>query len=82
MREIQLKDAKARLSAVLDDVVAGKPAVITRHGKKEAVVVSFAEWEKLTKPKKSFGWYLTNAPFEDGDLPDRHEGGWREFDIE
>jgi len=33
MREIQLRDAKANLSAVVDEAMQGKPAVITRHGK-------------------------------------------------
>ncbi|MCC6921256.1 MAG: type II toxin-antitoxin system Phd/YefM family antitoxin [Alphaproteobacteria bacterium] len=80
MREIQLKDAKARLSAVVDDAVAGKPAVITRHGKRQAVVVSFAEWEKLTKRKKSFGWYLTHIPLGDIELP-RLTGGVRPVDF-
>ena len=36
MREIQLKDAKATLSAVLDDVLRGEEFVITRHVRKEA----------------------------------------------
>ena len=34
MREIQLRDAKASLSAVVDEAMQGKPAVITRHGKR------------------------------------------------
>ncbi|MGY4309371.1 antitoxin (DNA-binding transcriptional repressor) of toxin-antitoxin stability system [Bradyrhizobium sp. USDA 4369] len=39
MREIQLCDAKANLSAVVDhQLLEGKPSVITRHGKREAVV--------------------------------------------
>jgi prevent-host-death family protein len=33
LREIQLRVAKAALSAVIDDAVRGEPAVITRHGK-------------------------------------------------
>ncbi len=36
MREIQLRDAKAKLSAVVDEAMRGKPAVITRHGKRAA----------------------------------------------
>jgi antitoxin Phd len=39
MRKIQLKDAKANLSAVVDQASRGKPSVITRHGKPEAVVL-------------------------------------------
>jgi prevent-host-death family protein len=71
MREIQLKDAKARLSAVVDGAVAGEPSVITRHGRKDAVVVSFAEWERLSRQTPPFGWLLTNAPLDEGDLPAR-----------
>ena len=48
MRKIQLKDAKATLSAVVDDATRGKPSVITRRGKSEAVVIGFAEWERLS----------------------------------
>ncbi|RVC58723.1 type II toxin-antitoxin system Phd/YefM family antitoxin, partial [Mesorhizobium sp. M4B.F.Ca.ET.088.02.2.1] len=49
MREIQLKDAKATLSAVVDQAVAGKPAVITRHGRKQAVILSFTDYERLSR---------------------------------
>ena len=35
MREIQLRDAKASLSSVVDEAMQGKPAVITRHGKRK-----------------------------------------------
>jgi prevent-host-death family protein len=35
MREIQLRDAKARLSVVVDDAVRGEPAIITRHGRRK-----------------------------------------------
>jgi antitoxin Phd len=40
MKEIQLKDAKATLSAVVDQAVSGEPSVITRHGRKEAVLLA------------------------------------------
>lgn len=46
MREISLKDARAKLSAVLDQVIAGEPAVITRRGRKQAVMLSFQDYEK------------------------------------
>jgi len=70
MKEIQLKEAKAAFSQVIDEVVAGKPAIITRHGKREAVVISYSDYERL-KRVPSFGWLLANSPLEDGDLPDR-----------
>ena len=70
MRKIQLKDAKASLSAVVDQAVRGKPSVITRHGKPEAVVLGFADWERLSRVP-SFGRLLMSAPIEPGDLPAR-----------
>jgi prevent-host-death family protein len=71
MRKIQLKDAKARLSAVIHDAVRGQAAVITRHGKSEAVVLGFREWERLAKVP-SFGQLLMSAPIRTGDLPRRN----------
>ena len=70
MREIQLRDAKAGLSAVVDDAVKGKPAIITRRGKREAVVLGFKDWEKLSRVP-SFGRLLMSAPLDEGDLPPR-----------
>ena len=55
MREIQLKDAKATLSSVVDDAVQGEPSIITRHGRPEAVVIGFKEWERLARvPSSSY----------------------------
>lgn len=70
MREIQLKDAKATLSAVVDQAVLGNPAIITRHGRKEAVVISFEEYEKLSHIP-SFGRLLASFPGSDEDIPAR-----------
>jgi prevent-host-death family protein len=61
MKQVQMKDAKARLSALVDQAVDGQPSLITRHGKPEAVVLGFAEWERLSKVP-SFGRLLMSAP--------------------
>ncbi len=61
MREIQLKEAKARLSAVVDDALRGEEFVITRHGHKQAVVVSWETWRRLSNVP-SFGRLLAAAP--------------------
>jgi antitoxin Phd len=70
MREIQLEDAKASLSAVIDEAMLGKPAVITRHGKRQAVIVSYEEWERLSHVP-TFGRLLMTAPWTADDLPSR-----------
>ncbi len=76
MRKIQLRDAKASLSALVTQAANGDPAVITRHGKPEAVILSFAEWQKLTNVP-SFGRLLMSAPLEPDDLPPRDQTGPR-----
>jgi antitoxin Phd len=73
MREIQLRDAKATLSAVIDRARHGEASVITRHGRPEAVILSFEEWERLSRVP-SFGRLLMAAPLEPGDLPPRQDG--------
>jgi antitoxin Phd len=80
MREIQLRDAKASLSSVVDEEMRGKPAVITRHGKRQAVVVSYEEWERLSHVP-SFGRLLMAAPLERGDLPRRSGSSLRKTDF-
>jgi antitoxin Phd len=80
MREIQLRDAKASLSAVVDEAMRGKPAVITRHGKRQAVVVGYEEWQRLSNVP-SFGRLLMMAPLSADDLPDRDSTGLRIPDL-
>jgi antitoxin Phd len=80
MREIQLRDAKASLSAVVDEVIQGEPAVITRHGKREVVVVSYEEWERLSHVP-SFGRLLMAAPLTADDLPGRNVSALRKSDL-
>ncbi len=80
MHEIQLRDAKAHLSAIVDAAVRGEPAVITRHGRKQVVIVSFAEWERLSRVP-SFGRLLMAAPLEADDLPARNAAPIRSADL-
>jgi prevent-host-death family protein len=80
MREIQLRDAKASLSAVVDEAMQGRPAIITRHGKRQVVVVSYEEWERLSTVP-SFGRLLMAAPLTPDDLPRRNNSSLRKTDI-
>ena len=80
MRKIQLKDAKAEFSAVVDRAARGQPSVITRHGKPEAVVLGFADWERLSRVP-SFGRLLMSAPLKSRDLPKRNQAPMRDIKL-
>ena len=79
MQKIQLRDAKATLSAVIDQARQGRPSVITRYGRPEAVVLSFEEWERLSQVP-SFGRLLMAAPMQPDELP-ALQGGLRDADL-
>lgn len=80
MREIQLRHAKAALSAVVDDAVRGEPSIITRHGKPQAVVLGFDDWQRLSNVP-SFGRLLMSAPLAAGDVPERDRSPLREVEV-
>jgi antitoxin Phd len=66
--------------AVVDEAMQGKPAVITRHGKPQAVVVSYEEWERLSHVP-TFGRLLMSAPSTADDLPGRNSSPLRKSDL-
>jgi antitoxin Phd len=72
MKELELREAKTTLSAVVEAAENGEPTTITKHGRPAAVVISYAEWTKLKTGVPSFADLLLAVPTLDpGDLPKR-----------
>jgi antitoxin Phd len=80
MRNIQLREAKAGLSQVVDEAVKGQPSLITRHGKPQAVVLSYNEWKKLSSVP-SFGRLLMAAPDALGEFTKRSSSRSRNAEL-
>lgn len=80
MRKIQLKDAKAKLSTVVDEALRGKPSIITRHGKRQAVLLSYEEWERLSQVP-SFGRLLMATPIGEDEVPLRSSAPLRDAGL-
>ena len=78
MKKLSLKDAKKMLAALIDQAVAGEPTVITRDGRREAVLISFDEWDRISKAP-SFADLLLAFPGESVDIPDRSRKPARAF---
>ena len=70
MRTVQLREAKARLSALVEGAAKGETAIITRRGQPRAVLVGVDEWNRLLHVP-SFGHLLAASGLEQGDLPPR-----------
>jgi len=50
--EWQLQEAKNKLSQLIKEALSGEVQVVTVHGKPAAVVVSAAEYARLTRPRR------------------------------
>jgi prevent-host-death family protein len=61
-RHWQLQDAKNRLSQLIENAKNYGPQTITLRGKPTAVVVSFEEYARLTKPQLSLVDFLRQSP--------------------
>lgn len=78
MRELQLRDAKACFSAVVEQAANGTGTVVTRHGQPMAVVLGYDTWQRLTGSCPSFADLLLAFPSV-GDI-DRDPSPARDLD--
>jgi len=53
MESIQIRDAKAKFSALIEAAERGRPTIITRHGRPAAVVVPVEDARRLYPEKRS-----------------------------
>jgi len=67
-RSWQLQDAKNRFSEVVDEATRSGPQMITRRGVEVAVVVSAADWAKLSRRRGAVIEVLRRAPRLPGGL--------------
>jgi prevent-host-death family protein len=58
----QLQDAKNKLSQVAEEAVTYGPQIITKRGKDTVVLISRAEYERLSRPRRSLTDFLLSSP--------------------
>lgn len=64
----QIQDAKNKLSEVINRAVTQGPQVITKHGEKTVVVVSYSEYETLRKSQGKLSTFFHTSPLAGLDL--------------
>lgn len=64
----QIQDAKNQLSEVIARALKQGPQVITRHGRKTVVVVSYAEYKSLQKTQVKFSEFFRSSPLAGAEL--------------
>jgi prevent-host-death family protein len=64
----QLQEAKSRLSQLVEDALREGPQTITLRGKPAVVVVSFEEFQTLTRPSTPLREFFRQSPLYGTDL--------------
>ncbi len=62
MKRWQLQEAKAKLSRLVKAAATRGPQEITVRGEPAAVVMSKADYDRLSRPKPSFVEFLRKSP--------------------
>ena len=80
VRSVQIRDAKATFSALVEAAERGRPTTITRHGRPAAVLVPVADAERLyPQDRLSFADLLLSFP--GGVEFERDQTPLREIDL-
>lgn len=80
MKTIQIREAKAGFSAILEAAQQGHPTLITRQGRPAAAMVPVEAARRLyPQDTKSFGKFLLSFP--GGLEPERDGSPLREIDL-
>lgn len=64
----QLQDAKSKFSQLVESAMADEPQIVTKHGHNAVVVLSYKEYEAMTKPKKSLVNFFRDSPLAGAEL--------------
>ena len=76
----QVQEAKGRFSEVIAEAQRAGPQSITKHGREVAVIVSSADFERLSdRPKSSLLEFLRSGP--EFEIPERDRTPAREVDL-
>jgi len=67
MHTWQIQEAKARLSTVLRSAEQDGPQEITHHGRSVAVLLSRADYDRLTGNRQSLVEFMRRSPLYDQD---------------
>lgn len=63
LRKWKLQDAKNHFSEVVECAMMDGPQEVTKHGEHAVVILSYAQYEELCRPKKNLVDFFKDSPF-------------------
>ncbi len=67
-KQWQLQQAKSQFSQLVDEAINNEPQIVTRHGNKAVVVMSYQEYCALLKPETDLVDFMRSSPLVGLDL--------------
>lgn len=64
----QLQDAKSKFSRLVEKALHNGPQFVTKHGTNAVVVLSFEEYQEITRPKSDLVDFLRSSPLVNMEL--------------
>jgi antitoxin Phd len=68
LRQWKLQDAKNHFSEVVEIAMRDGPQEVTKHGEHAVVIISFALYQELNRPKENLVEFFKNSPFHGAEL--------------
>ena len=68
IRSWQLQEAKNKLSRVVDNAVNDGPQIITKRGVEVAIVMSYADYQKMIGSRGKLSTFFRESPLVDVEL--------------
>jgi prevent-host-death family protein len=64
----QLQDAKSKFSNLVEKALHDGPQFVTKHGNNAVVILSFKEYQEITRPKSDLVAFLRSSPLANIEL--------------
>jgi prevent-host-death family protein len=64
----QLQEAKNKFSQIVNSAIYHGPQIITRHGEKVAIVLSYNDYRKMAGAQKKLSAFFRESPLAEVDL--------------
>ena len=68
MKTLSVFEGKNKFSQMIANAEKGEPQVITKNGRKTAVIISYTDYERLSGQKQSLSEFLLSSPWRGVEL--------------
>ncbi len=78
----QLQEAKSKFSQLVENAILDEPQFVTKHGNNAVVILSYEDYQKITKPQTDLVTFLRSSPLMETELEfSRNRDLPRELDL-